>query len=635
MQNLLLTELEFKVPDAVVCSALKKFCTKEDGKFTPKQDMLNSSEENKQQFEELSQSNENIINKLIEYVEQQTKQKLGYEEKNKLTQDFCKYMIEDFSESSNNTLISAFILNSKKNDLTQQLNTIKEGVILYTGFAYNDNLNNTGSWRNEYSFYLEQELLFDLAGYNGELFQTLFKDFLAIIKEINTKNQTRPIQLKYHSLVKTNIDKFFAVAEDIVLKRQNLDFSNQAMTLIVNGCDSISQIAEKKVAFLKLLEKNGICEETRDFYLKEEYGYNIEDTTIKESIENELQSQNIQSKDVEQSLKLLNYINIERKGSYSNFEQSKCILITRNSTTRYIAFNPNIKKKGDVPLATSLDFVTNRLWCKLNKGFGNSNSYPKSFSVVTKAQIILASKVTDSVVKEFEKIKNDTSKDRDSCIKEISELKKRIYKPEEICEANVDTLLNIIEICDVEKFTKEHDLIVQEKERLEKKTEDLLCEKQEMQNEIKERERDLCNQQCKNDEMAQKLVEMYMEKINVIEEQKKKVDKKINGWFVFFCVLQVLIIVALTCFVVFSLYKYIPSDICQAIKIVFVVSISLIEIAIYTIWHKKISKNKIFSYLPDKFKQWKQKREYKKRGVNIEKLEGLKDELKRYEINIY
>ena len=67
-------------------------------------------------------------------------------------------------------------------------------------------------------------------------------------------------------------------------------------------------------------------------------------------------------RDIEWSLQLLNYTSLIRKGHMSGFENSRCILLTGNSTTMALAFHPSIKQNGDVPLSTTLDYITNKLW---------------------------------------------------------------------------------------------------------------------------------------------------------------------------------------------------------------------------------------------------------------------------------
>ncbi len=67
-------------------------------------------------------------------------------------------------------------------------------VILYEGLKYNPNLNELGSWKNEYTVFLETELLFSFNGLNGEIFQKQFNDFHKYVNEINNASRKKKRQ---------------------------------------------------------------------------------------------------------------------------------------------------------------------------------------------------------------------------------------------------------------------------------------------------------------------------------------------------------------------------------------------------------------------------------------------------------
>lgn len=65
----------------------------------------------------------------------------------------------------------------------------------------------------------------------------------------------------------------------------------------------------------------------------------------------------------------------------------------------YLAHQSKVKfEEDDIPFAKDIDFITNKFWFKLKKGFSNKSSLPKSFDVVTKAQIILSSQLNQCCV---------------------------------------------------------------------------------------------------------------------------------------------------------------------------------------------------------------------------------------------
>ena len=137
-----------------------------------------------------------------------------------------------------------------------------------------------------------------------------------------------------------------------------------------------------------------------------------------------------------QYIKLLNYINVKRKEvSNIGFENSKYILLTgKYNTTLKISRAEEIKASANVPLATDLNFITNLFWFKLNKGLGN-NEYPKSFDIVTKSQIILLSRLNESLASIFEELQTNSKNGNiteNEAAQVIAKLRQEVKKPEEI-----------------------------------------------------------------------------------------------------------------------------------------------------------------------------------------------------------
>jgi len=132
----------------------------------------------------------------------------------------------------------------------------------------------------------------------------------------------------------------------------------------------------------------------------------------------------------EEILATLNNISILRKEQNdSNFENTRYILLSGNIKTLKIAFESSIFERFKIPLATNLNFVINRFWFKLNKGFSNKD-FPSSFSVLTKSQIILS------------KILNDAKEEADKIVKSAEEKAKQKYDLEiKKVDAKKQTLL--------------------------------------------------------------------------------------------------------------------------------------------------------------------------------------------------
>lgn len=446
----LFAEYNFLIPEYVVETALKKICKKENGVFSIKTDIVLSYEDTN----EIQKSNDDLVDKLVHYIEEKIHAKLSGCEKEVLIQSLCEFIIEDTTQLKYADYISAFIIdNQSDSEIVKQLRRIKEGVILYTGIKFNDNIAELGSWKDDFTIYLEQEMLFHFIGYNGELYKRLFEDFFDLIAEINKKAKKDLIKLRYFPEVESNINKFFSIAQRIADGKETLDPSNTAMGMIVNGCEDGTDVITKKSQFFDFLKGKAILK-SDDIYIsdKDNVQYNIY-TSEKES--ELVRTINDCSSNIQQSLTFINYINVHRKNRFTSLERSKCILLTGNNTT--LKVDSSFKENGYVPYATTLDFMTNRIWRKLNKGFGDNN-YPKSFDVVTKAQIVLSSHVADSVSKDFEDLKQKLS--NGSITKEVAaralvDLKIQVLKPEEINAENTTPAL--LTISDIERAKRELD----------------------------------------------------------------------------------------------------------------------------------------------------------------------------------
>lgn len=511
IKNELKDEFEFKIPEYVVETIIRKFCRKENSLYYANENYT-TQKVNTQEIEKMENGYNVILSKLVSYVENKASRVLTQEDKEKLIQSFCGFLIDE-TDVEYGEYISSFIIETQNDwGLSNILRTIKEGVVLYTGIQYNDNLNEIGSWNDEFTIFVEQEILFHMAGYNGELYQQLFNDFFALVKEINQKAHKQLIKIKYFDSVKIEIDKFFNIAERIVDGKEILIPSKTAMTTIVNGCECKTDVISKKVDFYKLLKENSISTENGADYFRQNSEYNIFYDENLSRLSIDLPQKDKQ--DIEWSLQLLNYVSMIRRENVSGFEKSKCILLTGDSTTMAVAFHPSIKQNGYVPLATTLDYITNKFWFKLNKGFG-SNVYPKSFSIVTKAQIILSTQVVGSVAKEYEKIKKEIiekSKTEDLIIAELAELKSRVRKPEEVLVSNIDeTLETISTIANTERYLREREMERQKAEEQRQENERLRkeVEKEKFDSKTKEKIR-------------------IMEQINDISKRKEKADKRVN-----------------------------------------------------------------------------------------------------------
>lgn len=463
---------EFDIPKAVVETSLARlnFLEKNQGKYSVT-DISKINNKNIQSKKEAIQSNnETIIHNLFKFIETEKKTTLTTKDKEKVSHSFCCFLLDLNNGDEFIEYITSFILKNEADSAFKgQLNLIREGVILYSGIKYNNNLNDLGTWRTELTIFIDTEILFHIAGFNGELYQNLANDFLSYVKEINLKAQKKLIKLKYFEEVKNDIENFFTKARYLFEGNEKPNPNVTAMVTILNGCKTASDILEKKSDFYTLLKSFGIEEDNyKDYFNPDNHNYNIVSQAIIDKVSEEI------GKDAEPFLKFLNFISIRRKEANSNnFENIGYVLLSGNSTTLKVAWNELLKEDGYVPMASHLNFLTNKFWFKLNKGFGKT-SLPKSFDIITKSQIILSKVLNDSVGEKFAEFQVEYKNGKlteDQAKARIINLRNQVRKPEEIKNDIVNEVLNAITEDSLEKFVQEQSHF---KRKAEKQEEDNL-----------------------------------------------------------------------------------------------------------------------------------------------------------------
>ncbi|UTW62657.1 hypothetical protein KFE98_00425 [bacterium SCSIO 12741] len=456
--NLLNDTYDFSIPEAVIRTSLNRVesLSKERGIYSIDNLAELKSKNINIKKDQIQSNNDKIIQSLFEFVSGHKEKELAEKEKTDLVHSFITFLIDGANSNKYSELISAFII-GKQDDASfkVQLSTIKEGIVLYTGIKYNTNLNEIGSWKNDFTIFIETEILFHLAGYNGQVYQKLSNDFFNYVNEINRRHPNR-IKLRYFSEVKDEIERFFKKAEYIVEGKDKANPRVTAMMTIVDGCDSKADVVGKKADFFSLLKSALIKEDDYNEYFSEHnHKYNIVDQNVINRLAEDL---GIEAPS--EYLRFLNYVSIHRKDTKeNNFDNIRYILLSGNSKTIQIAWNENVKAYGQVPLATTLSFLTNKFWFKLNKGFGNGK-LPLTFDVITKAQIVLSNQINESVGQKFEELQ---TKYRTGAISEdqakasIIELRKQAKKPEDVVMDNVEAILDGISEDSIETFLKEQE----------------------------------------------------------------------------------------------------------------------------------------------------------------------------------
>lgn len=527
--KLLNSHYEFTIPEAIVVTALRRFKSSyvlQDGMYTieRREDFEITDDLNKKCLV-IKQECDNITNNLFSFIEEKKNNSLSSEEKKNIKYSLYSFLLDENVDREYSKYVSAFIIKNKQNGSFQRrLNTIKEGVVLYTGLTYTIKPNEIWRRNIEMVIYLDTEILFDFAGYNGLIYKELFYDFFNLVKEINKTHSINLgsgkslIQLMYFEEVEEEVEKFFKKAEEIVDGNVPPNPGKTAMSEIINGCNSCSDVVEKKAKFYAFLRENKIGKDTYSYYREELHKYNIESQELLEKM-----CQNGKKAGHEElvlkNIKFLNFVNIRRRGNSNNgFEQIGHVFLTRTVKALTIAkeLQKSEEKNGYVPLALSPDFMTNKFWFKLNKGFGDGE-YPKTFDVISKAKIILSSQVNNSVSEQFESLNEkfrNKELTKEQAVSATTELRKKLKNPEEIGTENFEDILESIDKKDIESYLKEQDYLKhkvgeaeKEKERLREEVERANTERQESEKKKIELEQELDKYHRKEEEDILKKVQ--------------------------------------------------------------------------------------------------------------------------------
>jgi len=457
MRNLLSDTFGFVIPEAVIKTAARSMAGIElsGGIYYVSYAELGSDSLFEEKKKEADESNAEMIALLVKYIQERTGDQAVWIDV--LTQELISFLVGEPSESGKYAdIIGEFILKNEHNkDVQDFLNKVKEGGVLYVGL--NHNIGETGSITKSLTLYLTTEILFSLAGYNGTIHKQFADDFYSQVRIANSGG-SKKIALRYFSDIKKEIDDFFLTATEIVDGKKPQYNEKPAMTAIINGCETSSDVSVKQA----------------DFYHKLQYGYGItEDSNINYYDEVYFES-NLESFDYyddddkkkkkETGIKYISHINKLRNGqTFGNDIDSEYLLITNTKATLLISKEQSDRIKQECGMdyisnfAVSLDRITSLLWYKLGNGFGNK-AYPSTINAVLQARVILSA----SIAKNAGKAYFDTKKQYESGIITKEQLAGRIItlksKPKLPEELQGDDIAEIMDFSPefLSRYEEEH-----------------------------------------------------------------------------------------------------------------------------------------------------------------------------------
>ncbi len=563
MKNYLFDIFGFDLPEVVVKRATDtlSYTKKEKGAFALEEKTRPINKIIDQTKIEVESQSSKILKRLVSYIKEREPDielDLGA-----LEQDFISFLIDNrqkvFAKHLN--LIGEFIIASENDkELQECLDNIREGSILYIGINYN--INDVGSLTKPLTLFLGTEVLFSLAGYNGEIHKQLSEDFIKQVRNANISG--KKIHLRYFYEIKREIEDFFTSAESIV-EGKSVSVGKPAMKEIINGCGSKVDVRVKKADFYHLMQDiYGIHEDKTDYYIPALDPYNLE------SLEHEPQLQD--------EWKFVSHINKLRKGQrFEDNLDSEFLVVTNKTSTLRVSKEQSDDLKERFSLdwindyAVSVDYITNLLWYKLGNSF-NKKALPLNVNAVLKAKVALSSVISHNILSTYQEAREQFNQGiitESQLVSRILTLQNKPMLPEELQAETIEDSMDFSEEI-LSRYEEESRF---DKESLKRKDQELI-----LKNAIIE------SQQEENQKLQSKL--KVLEKK---EEQRKNRKNKIKRITLFsFSLLWKIAIIGLITAVIVYLEKKYRTDILPIICLV--IDMLLLGGTVWTTIKKDVNK---------------------------------------------
>jgi len=264
MRDKLQCHFGFKIPEAVIKTALKTLGYINRVNNAYKVDGSSCNDDS--QFVEVKNDKETKYDEIADKIFDCIRKEHPDADRKQAVKAIVSYLVDGVDSAEYSEAISAFIVaNEDDKELQSFLDSVREGGILYLGI--NRNISEWGGLKHSLTLYLDTEILFDLAGYNGSVYKELAEDFYQLVKNGNRKGK---IALRYFAEVKSEIERFFKSAEMIVEGRSLAYVEKPAMKQIVNGSRTSSDVRIKMADLFAKLRSLGVCEDDKDDYDSED-----------------------------------------------------------------------------------------------------------------------------------------------------------------------------------------------------------------------------------------------------------------------------------------------------------------------------------------------------------------------------
>ena len=525
------TKFGIRVPNLVLHPATRRLSgiSRKDKKYYidyskfKKDDMFNSIRD------ESIKLSEHILNQCFEYVRNNEPGIIMSYSESEIKNAFLKFLLDDVIDRELEKCFGKYVVhNSDDKVFVEQLNQIRAGHILYVGLSHNENVGSNHGMRNPLIIYLDMEILFNLVGYNGQLYQRIATDFLNIVNQIN-EDSNGLIKLKYFKETARDIERFFSKAESMVANHEIANPGLPAMVAIIKNCHRASDVVDVFSDFKLALRNMGIYEEEDINYYSSKYDkFNLEDQAIVKRF-SESESDYI---DNETRLTLVSNINKLRAGeNFTDYAFCEAILLTETKVTLQMSefFITEAETENDrhfVQLAVNMYTLTNVLWYRLN-GKLNLCEYPSTVDTVIRAQTVLASIVNMNIVSMYQKSMSeyqDGNLTKEKLIERIAGLRKQSHIPESINADSIGEVAEFLSVADIEQYDEEMSYLSNEKNKAEAKVEVLTNQIAKNNEELKHKKETINKQNIIIQEKERKI--KVFEKRNEIEKMKGELGEQ-------------------------------------------------------------------------------------------------------------
>lgn len=336
-------------------------------------------------------------------------------------------------------------------DFKNIIERIKLGGILYKGITYNNHIgtDSSVSLSRNLNIFLETDVIFDMMGYNGDVYKEIFNDFIGLINEYNsksTKNRNNKVCLFYTPQTSEEIDLYFKNAEYHKAHHKPTRIGS-AVEYLNNKCSQISELKIERGLLDRTLEKYKIKIYQERYHIQEnnlDSSYYDSAVSILSKFEDKEEVEVDQK--VDKYLKIARYAHSRRREERVPCSLDGCDFVILSENARIDKISKLFLRPDEFKLAVRFDYLITYFWFKLQKSFSPGIKVPSSLDFYFKSEIILRNKISQKITAQYdEQLKKFKAGEmtHDELIADISVLKGVMDDNAKITPSVYDSALNI------------------------------------------------------------------------------------------------------------------------------------------------------------------------------------------------